>query len=145
MNRKSLRTWAVAAFVSLVGIQVVGLAGQSTTQTLGSVRITQNVTANGQPLAPGTYTLRLSDQAVTPVVGQSPEAARWVEFVQGGQVRGRELASVIAPADVKEVAEMPPPAPGASKVQTLKGADYLRLWVNRGGTQYLIHLGVAGK
>jgi hypothetical protein len=32
-----------------------------------------------------------------------------------------------------------PPRAGASKVQTLRGNDYLRVWVNRGGTHYLIH------
>jgi hypothetical protein len=26
----------------------------------------------------------------------------------------------------------------------LKGNEYLRIWVNRGGNQYLIHLPVAG-
>jgi hypothetical protein len=28
-------------------------------------------------------------------------------------------------------------------VQTLKGADYLRLWLNDNGTQYLVHLEAA--
>ncbi len=109
-------------------------------QSLGSVRIPQQVTANGQPLAAGTYTVRLSSETVPPVVGQAAEANHWVEFVQGGQVRGREVASVVPAAEVKEIAEMTPPAAGASKVQMLKGNEYIRVWVNRGGTHYLVHL-----
>jgi hypothetical protein len=40
---------------------------------------------------------------------------------------------------------MAPPAAGTAKVQTLKGADYVRVWINKGGTNYLVHLGSAGK
>ena len=111
-------------------------------QTLGTVRLPSDVVANGQPLPAGTYTARLSSDTVAPAVGLSPQAEQWVEFVQGGQVKGRELASVVAPADVKEVAEATPPAAGAAKVQALRGADYLRVWLNRAGTHYLIHFNV---
>jgi hypothetical protein len=38
-----------------------------------------------------------------------------------------------------------PPASGASKVQMLKGNDDLRIWINRGGTHYLMHLPAAGQ
>ena len=31
------------------------------------------------------------------------------------------------------------------KVELLKGDDYLRVWINRGGTNYLIHLVTAAK
>ena len=113
--------------------------------SLGSVRLTQAVKANGQDLPAGTYTLRLSSEAVTPVVGQSPDAAQWVEFVQGGQVKGKELASKVSADDVKQIAKMPPPASGTNKVQMLKGADYVRIWLNRSGTHYLVHLSVTPK
>jgi hypothetical protein len=32
------------------------------------------------------------------------------------------------------------PASGTSKTELLKGNDYLRIWVNHGGTHYLVHL-----
>ena len=32
------------------------------------------------------------------------------------------------------------PRAGAAKVQTLQGNDYVRVWVNKGGNHYLIHL-----
>jgi hypothetical protein len=98
--------------------------------------------ANGQSLAAGTYSARLSPETATRVVGQLPESARWVEFVQDGQVKGRELATVVAPADVKQVAKGTPPPQGTARIQALRGGDYLRVWLNRAGTQYLIHLSV---
>jgi len=125
------------AWVAPLGAQT---APAGATPLASSVRLPGGVSANGQPLAAGTYTVRVSADPVTPVVGQGPDSARWVEFVQGGQVRGRELATVVSPADVKEVAKKTPPASGRAQVQTLRGADYVRLWVNQSGTQYLVHL-----
>ena len=124
------------AAIGLSGVSLEAQAGQA----LGSVRLPRAVVANGQSLPAGTYTLRLSSDTVSPVVGQGPEAAKWVEFVQAGSVKGKELASVVAPADVKAVAEITPPAPGTAKVQPLRGGDYMRVWFNRAGTQYLVHL-----
>lgn len=128
---------SLVASVAL-GMQVNAQVGSSA--SLGTVRLPAAVSANGQPLPAGTYTLRVSPDPVTPVVGQAPDAAKWVEFVQAGQVRGKELASVVAPADVKDVARTTPPAEGRPLVQTLIGAEYLRVWVNMSGTQYLIYL-----
>lgn len=121
----------------------VDAAAPQMSQALGSVTLPKKVMADGQPLAAGTYTVRVSNEAVKAVVGQPPDSEKWIEFVQGGQVKGRELASVVKAPDVKQVAEMTPPAAGATKVQTLKGSDYLRVWINRGGTHYLVHLSVA--
>jgi hypothetical protein len=114
-----------------------------TAESLGTLRLPRDVMANGQVLEAGTYTARLSSDPVTPVVGQAPGSSRWVEFVEDGQVRGRELATVVPPADVKQVAKGTPPPQGTARVQPLRGADYLRVWFNRAGTQYLIHFSLA--
>jgi hypothetical protein len=109
--------------------------------TLGSVRIPKGVSANGQPLPAGTYTVRLgSDGGVPGKVGQTAELSKWCEFVQGGEVKGKELCTVLSSSEVGAVVKDSPPASGASKVQLLKGNDYLRVWINRGGTHYLMHL-----
>jgi hypothetical protein len=141
MNAKSLIKSSLLVVLAawMCGMPVAAQEGQS----LGTVRLPRAVMANGQSLPAGTYTARLSTDAVPPVVGQSAGAAQWVEFLQTGQVRGRELASVVSPPDVKEVAKGTPPAPGTARVQALRGADYLRVWLNRAGTQYLIHFNVA--
>ena len=50
----------------------------------------------------------------------------------------------LVPKDaVKAVARETPPPPGTARVQILKGHEYLRIWINRGGVQYLIHLPLA--
>lgn len=116
---------------------------------LGTVTIPRAVTADGKPLAAGRYTLRLTAQSATPTVpGQLPDLNRWVEFVQGGTVRGREVASIVPPGEVGQT--MPgPDMPGrvgrtGSRVEMLKGGDYLRVWIARNGINYLLHLPPSG-
>jgi hypothetical protein len=141
MRTRSLSLMRLGGVVAVVALLAPGapLSAQAT-PSLGSVSLPKKVMADGQPLAAGTYSLRLSSEAVKPVVGQPAESERWVEFVQGGKVKGRELASVVAAADVKQIAKMATPGPGGSKVQMLKGSEYIRVWVNRAGTHYLLHL-----
>ncbi|HVC19098.1 MAG TPA: hypothetical protein VNE16_03405 [Vicinamibacterales bacterium] len=107
---------------------------------LAVVHIPRKVLANGEPLAAGTYVLVLSKDAPT-VEGENPASERWVEFQQRGQVKGREIASVIPADKISEVAKDPNrPKPGRARVEMLKGGEYLRVWVNKGGDNYLVHL-----
>jgi hypothetical protein len=108
---------------------------------LGSVKLPRKVQANGQPLAAGTYQVRLTPQeAEQKAPGQTPTYERWVEFLQGGQVKGKEVVSIVPQAEASKVAKEPAPAPGHAKVEMLKGDDYLRVWINKAGNHYLIHL-----
>lgn len=110
---------------------------------LGTVRIPRAVTADGKPLPAGRYQVRLTEQTVKPeAVGISEQLERWAEFVQGGNVRGREVVSIVPESEIKMVVKDAPPASGGSKVQMLRGNEYLRVWINRGGNHYLIHLPV---
>ena len=111
---------------------------------LGSVRVTQKVTADGKALPPGTYQVRLTAQEAKPdVAGITPPLERWVEFVQKGAVKGREVVSIVPQSEVKEVVKDTPPPSGGSKVQMLRGNDYVRIWINKSGNHYLIHLPAA--
>jgi hypothetical protein len=113
---------------------------------LGTVRIPRAVTADGKPLPAGTYQVRLTAQTSKPdAVGQTENLERWAEFLQGKEVKGREVVTIVPSAEVKLVAKDTPPPSGQSKVQLLKGNDYLRIWFNRGGTHHLIHLPVTAK
>jgi hypothetical protein len=109
---------------------------------LGSVRIPWAVMADGKALKAGTYQVRLTSQAAMPVVaGQQME--RWVEFVQGGKVAGREVVSIVPASEVKDLQpgpDAPPSSRPGSKVEMLKGNEYLRVWINRAGVNYLIHM-----
>lgn len=138
-------TMKTASILGAVMVAVVAVSGAVSTQpkkaSLGSVRI-GGVIADGKPLAAGTYALRVSDEMPAKVVGQTLDESRWVEFTQGGQVKGRELATVLSKDALKDLTrKTPAPAAGTTKVQMLKGGDYIRVWVNSGGTNYLIHLG----
>ena len=137
--------WLLAVLVS---VAAAGAAYAQTGQVptgetaLGSVRLTHNVMADGKPLKAGTYQVRLTSQAATPAVaGQTME--RWVEFVQGGKVAGREVVSIVPAAEMKDL--MPGPGGdkaggGGARVEMLKGNEYVRVWINRGGVNYLIHM-----
>jgi hypothetical protein len=110
---------------------------------LGSVRLPRSVMADGKALKAGTYQVRLTSQDAAPAV-PGIKMERWVEFVQGGKVAGREVASIITADEVKDTQpgpDLPGKQPKAgARVDTLKGGDYVRVWITRGGVQYLIHL-----
>jgi hypothetical protein len=109
--------------------------------TLGSVHLTRAVTANGERLPAGNYTVRLTDEEARPEAkGQDPKLERWVEFVQGGKVKGREVVSIVPETEIAQVADSKRVPRNSSRVEMLKGNDYVRVWINRGGNNYLIHL-----
>ena len=134
----------------MVLVGVLALAGAPASPAppeeiaLGTVHITRAVKADGKPLPAGTYQVRLTAQnANPPAPGQSPGLERWVEFLQGGQVKGREVATIVPQSEIAQVERDTPPAPNAVKVELLKGGDYLRVWTRRGSYHYLLHLPTA--
>jgi len=98
----------------------------------GEITIPSPVLADGEELAAGMYLLRLADDG--------PESsARWVEFVSGDSVAGRGLAVVISDDAMSEVSESGM-LRNEARVEVLKEADYVRVWLNREGVNYLVHL-----
>jgi hypothetical protein len=133
----------VAAAVTLGSTQgqAQGRAGSQASGTaLGSVTLNRSVMADGKPLAAGTYQVRLTNESPKPGVGQTPDSERYVEFVRSGKVAGREVATVVSQAEVGEIAKGPRPRTGGARVELLKGDDYVRVWINRGGMNYIIHM-----
>lgn len=114
----------------------------TSTANLGTVRLGKAVRANGQTLAAGTYQVRLTTEAPPKVVGQTVAETRWVEFMKGSTVAGREVATVLTPEEMAKVADRPR-GRGAVRIETLKGGDYLRVWVTHSGQHVLIHLPVS--
>jgi len=112
---------------------------------LGSVKLPRAVTADGKPLPAGTYQVKLTAQEAAPkAIGTTPPLERWVEFSQGGSVKGREVVSIVPQAEIKMVEKDAPPPPNGSKVQVLRGNEYVRVWINKGGNHYLLHLPAGG-
>ncbi len=140
--------WLVGVVASVM--VAASAAAQTTPQgqvptgdmALGSVSLPRSVLADGKALKAGTYQVRLTTQAAMPAVaGQQME--RWVEFVQGGKVAGREVVSIVPASEMKDLQPGPSGASagnGATRVEMLKGDDYLRVWINRRGVNYLIHM-----
>lgn len=111
---------------------------------LGSVRFAKGVKADGKALAAGTYQVRLTAQAANPPAkGQSEGLERWVEFTQGGQVKGREVVTIIPQSEISQVQKDTPPGANASKVELLKGGDFVRVWIRKGSNHYLLHMPTA--
>jgi hemin uptake protein HemP len=126
---------------ALVGLLAASSAfAQPANASLGSVTIGKKVMADGKPLAPGTYQVRLTNDAPKPGVGQAADAEKYVEFVKGGKVVAREVATVISAEDIGKIAKSKKPARNAVSTELLKGGDYYRVWINHGGTNYLINL-----
>lgn len=138
MTRLSIVAALVATLVlpAFASAQSAPAAGTS----LGSVTLKQRVMADGKPLAAGTYQVRLTGDAPKPGPGQSPDAERYVEFVRAGKVVGREVATVIPQTEIASVAKSGRPGAGSAKVEKLKGDDYVRVWINRGGNNYIINM-----
>jgi hypothetical protein len=140
MKVRWLVAFLLAAFTGVAAAQ----QGQvPTTETaLGSVRIPRAVKADGKDLKAGTYQVRLTAQDASPTV-PGIKMERWVEFVQGGKVAGREVVSIVPGSEVKDLQpgpDAPPSTRAVSKVEMLKGNDYLRVWISRAGVIYLIHM-----
>ena len=90
----------------------------------------------------GTYQVRLTAEAAQPSV-PGIQMERWVEFVRGGKAVGPRSRQHRPAAEVKDLnsgAKGPKPGAGSSRVEMLKGDEYLRVWINRGGVNYLLHL-----
>ena len=132
---------APAALAQVAPPSLGSCGGQ--TVTFKNVRVPQAVLADGKPLAAGVYEVRITTDRPAPAVGQSAAGECWVEFLKEGSVAGREVASVIVPADIASVAKGPAPKPNSVRVDELKGGEHVRVWINSAGTHYLINLPVA--
>jgi hypothetical protein len=144
MTLKWLVGTAVAVLLSVSVAAQTSPQGQVPTgeTSLGSVNLPRAVMANGQTLRAGTYQVRLTAENAQPSV-PGIQMERWVEFVRGGKAVGREVVSIVPAAEVKDLnsgAKGPKPAAGGARVEMLKGDEYLRVWINRGGVNYLLHL-----
>jgi len=109
-------------------------------QALGTVRLSRAVKANGETLPAGSYQVRLTGEEPAAATGATKPYERWVEFVRGGKVAGREVVSIVPQSEIKSVTKGSGPAAGGNKVQMLRDNEYVRVWINRGGNHYLVHL-----
>ena len=69
---------------------------------------------------------------------------RWIEFLHEaeGAVAGRGLAIVISDAEIDDLAKSSVPR-NQVRLDELQSGEYIRLWLNRGGSNYLVHMPTA--
>jgi hypothetical protein len=122
---------------------VAASAAQSAaTKSLATVRITAPVTANGTPLLPGTYELRLTGEGPASLAGQSPDAGRWVEFVANGKTVAREMPILLRDDALAATGASSKRVPDGVRVEMLKEGDFLRISIKHAGERYLVYLPV---
>ena len=107
----------------------------------GGFDLSRRAYATGEPLEPGPYRVRLTDESAPVVDEEPPTTTRWVEFLheEDGSVAGRALATVVPDSEIEEVAVDWVPR-NQVRVDELRGGDYIRIWLNRGGSSYLVHM-----
>ncbi len=140
---KRIVTASVALGLVGAGIAALAAAQQASEDAvaLGTVNIPRTVMADGKPLPAGTYSVQLTTESAKPdVTGQLPELNRWVEFVQGQAVKGREIVSIVPADEMAALAQGAGPRAGTSSIEMLKDNEYLRIWINQGDVHYLVHL-----
>jgi hypothetical protein len=137
---------AVAVSTSHAAMAGPSTASDRSSASLATVRIPFHVQADGKELAPGVYELRLTDADASPTpAGETVGYERWVELVQHGDVKGREVASIVPASEIQGVAKGAPPPQGQHKIEVLKGNVYLRIWLHRDDRHYLVHLPISSR
>ena len=110
----------------------------------GGFDLPRRAYATGQPLEPGPYRVRLTDESAPVVDQEPPTTTRWVEFLheEDGSLAGRALATVVPDSEIGEIA-VDWVLRNQVRVDELQGSDYVRVWLNRSGSSYLVHMPTA--
>lgn len=136
--------YLVTLFVS--ALSAMSLASQADkpatadANRLTTVRIATTVMADGTLLPAGTYELRLTGQSPVPVGNEQRTVREWVEFVANGKVVAREVAEILYDDDLPSVGASSQKVSGGTRVEMLKGGEFLRISVKREKVRYLIYL-----
>ena len=142
MSRRLLFSCLIAGSLSVGNVwahhQVAGRAHPAT----ATVRIAQPVLAGGQPLAPGTYEIVVTDERPLTPTGLPNESQRYVDVMANGMVVAREIAEVF-PASERPVGTSSASGTSRAIVQLLKGGEFLRVAMNGPDARYLMHLPVS--
>ena len=105
---------------------------------LTTVQISTPVLAGGTLLAAGRYEVRLTAEHPTP--GQPRNAQESVEFVVNGKVVARDVAEILYDDDSPSIGASSQRTKTGTRVELLKGGEFLRISVKREHERYLIHL-----
>lgn len=107
---------------------------------LTTVRIDTPVLAGGTPLPAGAYEIRLTGQHPTAPAGEPQNAEEWVEFVADGKIVAREAAEIVDDNDLPTEGASSRTVHSGTRVEMIKGGEFLRISVKRDHQRYLIYL-----
>jgi len=107
---------------------------------LTTVGISTAVMAGGASLPAGTYELRLTGQSPVPIGDEQRIVREWVEFVANGKVVAREVAEILYDDNLPSIGASSQRVPSGTRVEMLKGGEFLRISVKRENVRYLIYL-----
>jgi hypothetical protein len=127
---------------AVAGLVCVNTAWAHHTQpgrTHPTVAISQQVMVDGQPLAPGTYEIYVTNERPSTGAG-STDAQRVVEFARNGQVVAKTIAELFPAAGSRAVGTSGRAGATRASAQMLRGGEYLRVSFNDADGRYLIHL-----
>ena len=132
---------AIAATLS-VAASAQSTSPTTTSKDVVSVRIPIAVLADRKPLPAGLYSLRLTgEQPSQP--SQPPGAQEIVEILAGGNVVARETAEVLRDEDLPAVGASSQSVQSGTRVEMLKGGEFLRISMKRDGARDLVYLPIA--
>ena len=109
---------------------------------LTTVRISAPVLAGGAPLPAGTYEIRLTGEHPGPLAGEQRNSQESVEFVADGKVVAQEVAEIVYDDDLPTEGAPSQRVRSGTRVEMLKGGEFLRISVKRERERYLIYLPV---
>ena len=140
--RRDMFMIALACALSTGGVSALStVTVASEVDILATVRITHAVMAGGTPLPAGTYEVRLAGVGPPPLVGQSRDAQPgWSSSPSTSSSPRRP--EVLHDDDVTPLGASSMPVRRGTRVEMLKGGEFLRVSVKREGERYLVHLPV---
>jgi hypothetical protein len=133
------RTTTRRAALLLLMLMSVGVAAFARPGTapvpLGTVVFPVPVWADCKQLPEGAYDVQRTG-------GDSEGRGQyWVEFLQDGIVKGRELATVVTPEEATRMYRgVPRPDANSARVDLIVTNRYVRVWINHGRFDYVINL-----
>jgi hypothetical protein len=141
--QSSILAVVVACLLGVHALQAQTPASTVGTEIAASVQIPVAVLADGKPLPPGKYNVRFTGEPSAPLPGQPAGAQQSVELLADGKVVAREIAEVLKDEDLPAEGASSQHVQNGTRVEMLKGGEFLRISVKREGARYLLYLPIA--
>ncbi len=141
--QSSLLAVVLMSLLSVHAAQAQTPASTVGNEVAASVQIPVTVLADGKPVPPGKYSIRLTAERPGPLPGQPVGAQQRVELLADGKVVAQEIAEVLKDEDLPAEGASSQHVQNGTRVEMLKGGEFLRISIKRDGARYLLYLPIA--